>query len=132
MEADPIGLRATLDGEAYVKAVDAIGCEIEAGNVYQANLTYRMEMPIGRADPWTVYRETKDIPRGDRLQLVLSLIDELGSSATPGEIDDGYRRYERAAGSRAVNYREFYFTYYVWQAYQRTLHGGRKPEAEEN
>jgi len=59
MEADPIGLRATLDAEAYVKAVDAIGCEIEAGNVYQANLTYRMEMPIGRADPWTVYRELR-------------------------------------------------------------------------
>jgi len=43
------------DEGAYAKAVDRVKQEIGAGNVYQANLSQRMERPFD-GDPWALYR----------------------------------------------------------------------------
>ncbi|MDP7570332.1 MAG: aminodeoxychorismate synthase component I, partial [Myxococcota bacterium] len=48
------------DEGAYVKAVDRVKHEIGAGNVYQANLSQRMERPFD-ADPWGLYRALRRI-----------------------------------------------------------------------
>ena len=47
-------VESTVDASEYAKAVDAILLEIEAGNVYQANFSQRLdvEAPI---DPWSLY-----------------------------------------------------------------------------
>ena len=49
---------AFFDAAGYAKAVDAVLEEIRAGNVYQANLTHRVERDY-RGDPWDLYRELR-------------------------------------------------------------------------
>ena len=44
----------------YAKAVDRVKEEIAAGNVYQANLTHRMERDFA-GDPWALYRSLRRI-----------------------------------------------------------------------
>lgn len=47
--------RVSLDAADHAKAVAHILERIEAGDVYQANLTHRFEIPFG-GDPWSLYR----------------------------------------------------------------------------
>ncbi len=51
----PPDLRADFDESSYAKVVRILLDEIEAGNVYQANLTQRMEIPYA-GDSWRLYR----------------------------------------------------------------------------
>jgi len=51
----PADLRQGLDAEGHARAVREIQRDIEAGNVYQANLTQRMERPYG-GDALDLYR----------------------------------------------------------------------------
>ena len=51
---------APFDANGYAKAVSAVKEEIEVGNVYQANLTQRLERPFG-GDPWSLYRNLRRI-----------------------------------------------------------------------
>ena len=52
--AEPTGF----DEGMYAKAVDQVKQEIGAGNVYQANLTHRMERAFD-GDAWALYRELR-------------------------------------------------------------------------
>ncbi len=47
-----------LDESGYAKSVDEILEQIAAGNVYQANLTRRLELPHS-GDPWRLYRRLR-------------------------------------------------------------------------
>ena len=51
---------AHFDESRYVKAVDRVKEEIAAGNLYQANLTHRMERDFA-GDPWSLYRSLRRI-----------------------------------------------------------------------
>ncbi len=53
--ATGLGLESTVDASGYAKAVDAILEEIAAGNVYQANFSQRLTIPVA-ADPWHLYQ----------------------------------------------------------------------------
>lgn len=53
-EAQPSQAAAEFDRVAYAKAFDTVKQEIAAGNVYQANLTQRLQRPF-RGDPWALY-----------------------------------------------------------------------------
>jgi aminodeoxychorismate synthase component I len=67
----PADLCADFDESAYAKAVDSILREIEAGNVYQADLTHRMDLPFD-GDTWQLYRilrETAPAPFASYLEL---------------------------------------------------------------
>lgn len=55
----PEGLEASFDAASYARAVGLILEEIAAGNVYQANLTHRMEVPLPGVDPFALYRELR-------------------------------------------------------------------------
>ena len=48
------------DRDSYARAVASIGDEIAAGNVYQANLTQRMDLPC-TSEPWAVYRTLRRV-----------------------------------------------------------------------
>ena len=50
-----LALTSTVDASGYAKAVDAILEEIAAGNVYQANYSQRLTVPVA-TDPWLLYR----------------------------------------------------------------------------
>jgi aminodeoxychorismate synthase component I len=50
-----LGASVSLDAPAHRKAVSTLLERIEAGDVYQACLTHRFELPFG-ADPWRLYR----------------------------------------------------------------------------
>jgi len=52
--------RAFFDEPAYADAVRGLQHEIEAGNVYQANLTHRLDLPF-EGDPWSLYRELRSL-----------------------------------------------------------------------
>jgi para-aminobenzoate synthetase component 1 len=68
----PSGLEACFDESSYAAAVGRIGLQIEAGNVYQANLTQRMEVPFEGRDPWSLYRVLRRLnpaPFGAYLEL---------------------------------------------------------------
>jgi len=54
------GLRFTsgLGREAFEAGVEAVRSEIARGEIYQANLTRRLETPF-RADPWPLYRHLR-------------------------------------------------------------------------
>lgn len=58
---EPAGLSAFFDEGSYAEAVRAIGREIAAGNVYQANLTHRMELPLPGVDALDLYRELREL-----------------------------------------------------------------------
>jgi aminodeoxychorismate synthase component I len=50
--------RLSLDAPEHAKAVAEIVERIEAGDLYQANLTHRFELPFA-GDPWDLYRELR-------------------------------------------------------------------------
>ena len=55
---DGIELRSGLDRAAYEAGVQSIRQSIADGDVYQANLTRRLEAPF-RGDPWHLYRRLR-------------------------------------------------------------------------
>jgi para-aminobenzoate synthetase component 1 len=50
--------RSGLDRATFEAGVDAIRGEVEHGDIYQANLTRRLETPF-RGDPWPLYRRLR-------------------------------------------------------------------------
>jgi para-aminobenzoate synthetase component 1 len=91
LEADPASSRrqprrgasqpfAWFDEASYAKAVDRVRDEIAAGNLYQANLTHRMERDFG-GDPWSLYRALRRInPAPFACYLELPEVTVVGSS----------------------------------------------------
>ena len=59
LAAAPKGLEAFFDADSYGRAVAAALEEIAAGNVYQVNLTHRMELPLPSADSFALYCELR-------------------------------------------------------------------------
>jgi para-aminobenzoate synthetase component 1 len=55
----PLGLETFFQEDSYADAVDETLQEIAAGNVYQANLTHRMDLGIPGADSFDLYRELR-------------------------------------------------------------------------
>jgi para-aminobenzoate synthetase component 1 len=53
-----IELRSGLDRDAYEAGVESIRGSIAHGDIYQANLTRRLEAPF-RGDPWPLYRRLR-------------------------------------------------------------------------
>jgi para-aminobenzoate synthetase component 1 len=53
-----IELRSGLDRAAFEAGVEAVRDEIARGEIYQANLTRRLEAPF-RGDPWPLYRRVR-------------------------------------------------------------------------
>lgn len=51
-------LRSGLDRRAFEAGVEAVRAEIARGEIYQANLTRRLEAPW-RGDPWPLYRRLR-------------------------------------------------------------------------
>ncbi len=51
-------LRSSLDRAAFEAGVEAVRDEIARGEIYQANLTRRLEAPF-RGDPWPLYRRLR-------------------------------------------------------------------------
>ena len=61
-EVGPLpGLEGFFGEESYAHAVRETLAEIGAGNVYQANLTQRMDLPLPGADSLAVYRVLRDL-----------------------------------------------------------------------
>ena len=56
--AGGIELRSGLDRAAYEAGVESIRQSIATGEIYQANLTRRLEAPF-RGDPWSLYRRLR-------------------------------------------------------------------------
>jgi para-aminobenzoate synthetase component 1 len=72
--------RASLDREDFTRGVETILGEIAAGNVYQACLTYRLEVDYA-GDPWDLYRELRrSSPAPFACYLELPEITVVGSS----------------------------------------------------
>jgi para-aminobenzoate synthetase component 1 len=85
-----LGARSDFDAERYAEAVARVKREIAAGNVYQANLSQRIEVPA-RGDPWRLYRALRRVnpaPFAAYLELpelaVLSASPERFLHLTPG------------------------------------------------
>ena len=57
-DAAPLVFRSGLTRAAYEAGVEAVRAYIEAGAIYQANLTRRLETPFG-GDPWARYRRLR-------------------------------------------------------------------------
>jgi para-aminobenzoate synthetase component 1 len=57
----PAGLSSFFDEASYGEAVREVVGQIERGNVYQANLTHRMELPLPGIDPLDLYVELRDL-----------------------------------------------------------------------
>ena len=55
---DGIEMRSGLSRAAYEAGVESIRQEIADGEIYQANLTRRLESPF-RGDPWSLYRRLR-------------------------------------------------------------------------
>jgi para-aminobenzoate synthetase component 1 len=71
---------AFFDEGSYAKAVDAVKEEVEAGNVYQACLTHRLEQDH-RGDPWALYRTLRRLnPAPFACYLELPEVAVVGSS----------------------------------------------------
>ncbi|MFP8873410.1 MAG: aminodeoxychorismate synthase component I, partial [Myxococcota bacterium] len=56
----PPDLHQSFDEGRYTKAVTAILQEIQEGNVYQADLTHRMDFPF-EGDAWSLYRILREL-----------------------------------------------------------------------
>lgn len=88
MEPDglPGPLRSNFTPESYCRAVQAVREYIRAGDVYQVNLSQRLEAPW-RGDPWPVYRRLRQLspapmaaflePPGERLAIASSSPERL-------------------------------------------------------
>ena len=76
----PVGLelRSGLDRAAYEAGVESVRQSIAEGDIYQANLTRRLEAPF-RGDPWPLYRRLRT---GDP-SLFAAFVD-LGASPITG------------------------------------------------
>jgi para-aminobenzoate synthetase component 1 len=59
-EDEPAGLRfrSSLDRRAYEAGVEAVRSFVARGDIYQANLTRRLEAPFS-GDPWPLYRRLR-------------------------------------------------------------------------
>ncbi len=57
----PEGLETLFDEASYAEAVLDIAGEIEAGNVYQANLSHRMELALPGVDPLRLYADLREL-----------------------------------------------------------------------
>jgi para-aminobenzoate synthetase component 1 len=78
-DADPeLEFRSGLERAAYEAGVDAVRAEIARGEIYQANLTRRLETGF-HADPWPLYRRLRT---GD--PSLFSAYLDLGRSAGGG------------------------------------------------
>jgi len=71
-------LRSGLDRGAYEAGVEAVRQDIARGEIYQANLTRRLETPF-RGDPWPLYRRLRT---GD--PSLFSAYLDLGASPVTG------------------------------------------------
>jgi para-aminobenzoate synthetase component 1 len=71
-------LRSGLDRAAFEAGVDAVRAAIARGEIYQANLTRRLETPF-RGDPWPLYRQLRT---GDPALFAAFL--DLGASPVTG------------------------------------------------
>lgn len=60
MRAAPEGVAAFFDEPAYCQAVSEVGEHIAAGDLYQANLTHRMDLAAGERSPWLLYRALRE------------------------------------------------------------------------
>ena len=58
LEAEPLRFRSSLDRAAYEAGVERVRDHIAAGDLYQANLTRRLETPYD-GDPWELYRRLR-------------------------------------------------------------------------
>jgi para-aminobenzoate synthetase component 1 len=61
LASEPVGLETGIDARSHSLAVEEIREQIAAGNVYQANLTQRVDLPRPDADPFLLYRELRDL-----------------------------------------------------------------------
>jgi para-aminobenzoate synthetase component 1 len=69
---EPEGVCDGFDARSYARAVSRIRDEIAAGNVYQANLSHRMELAVPGIDPLALYgalRELNPAPFAAYLEL---------------------------------------------------------------
>ncbi len=73
-----LGFRSGLDRAAYETGVERIRAYIAAGDIYQANLTRRLEVPFAE-DPWARYRHLRT---GD--PSLFSAYLDLGTSPVTG------------------------------------------------
>ena len=58
MFGEPLAFRSGLDRAAYEAGVEAVRERIARGDIYQANLTRRLETPFD-GDPWPLYRRLR-------------------------------------------------------------------------
>ncbi|MGZ8437641.1 MAG: anthranilate synthase component I family protein [Candidatus Limnocylindrales bacterium] len=73
-----LAFRSNVDRQAYVAAVERVREHIARGDIYQANLTRRLEAPFD-ADPWDLYRHLRT---GD--PSLFSAFLDLGASQLTG------------------------------------------------
>ncbi|HEU4564758.1 MAG TPA: aminodeoxychorismate synthase component I [Gemmatimonadaceae bacterium] len=58
--AESVGLRSSFTHEGYLEAVSRVREYILAGDIFQANLSQRLEAPL-REEPWALYRRLRAI-----------------------------------------------------------------------
>jgi para-aminobenzoate synthetase component 1 len=76
--AEPLRFRSSLSRREYEAGVESVRAHIAEGDIYQANLTRRLEAPF-RDDPWDAYRRLRT---GD--PSLFSAFLDLGSSPETG------------------------------------------------
>ncbi len=105
----PKGLRGDFDEDAYAKTVSRVLDEITAGNVYQADLTHRMDVACNE-DAWGFYRRLRAVnpaPFGAFVELpevaILSSSPERFLRATAdGELESSPIKGTRRRGGTAA------------------------------
>jgi len=90
-----LAFRSGLGRPAYERRVEAVRTAIAGGEIYQANLTRRLEAPFS-SDPWAVYRRLRT---GDPALFAAYL--DLGPAAG-GQPGDPARQASGPAGRRAI------------------------------
>lgn len=91
----PEGVDCFFDEASYAQAVEKVGRHIAAGEVYQANLTHRMEQPLAGVLPFDVYHELRRTnPAPFAAYLELPELALLSSSPERFLSLDGERRVE--------------------------------------
>jgi para-aminobenzoate synthetase component I len=58
LASEPFAFTSSLDRDAYMAGVEAVRAFIARGDIYQANLTRRLETPFD-GDPWPLYRRLR-------------------------------------------------------------------------
>jgi para-aminobenzoate synthetase component I len=59
-QGDQIGLRSSFTHRGYLDAVSRVRDYIIAGDIFQANLSQRLEVPL-EEDPWHLYRRLREV-----------------------------------------------------------------------